>query len=77
LEKLKYYGHSNRRKKATPEMVLSDILEGKLDTAERKITKKEKIIETVNREEEYKKWATQIEKAGDYWLEEERKLMNK
>jgi large subunit ribosomal protein L24 len=39
--------------------------------------KKEKIIETVNREEEYKKWATQIEKAGDYWLEEERKLMNK
>lgn len=77
LEKLMYYGHPNRRKKATPEMVLSDMLEGKLDTTERRTTKKEKIIEAVNREEEYKKWAEHIEKAGDYWLEEERKLINK
>lgn len=77
LEKLNYYGHPNRRKKATPEMVLSDILEGKLDTAERRVTKKQKIVEEVDREKEYKKWAEQIEKAGDYWLEEEKKLQNK
>ncbi len=78
LEKLKkYYGHPNRRKKATPEMVLSDMIEGKLETVERKTTKKEKIVEEVNKEEYYKKWATQIERAGDYWLEEERKLLDK
>jgi hypothetical protein len=78
LEKLKkYYGHPNRRKKATPEMVLSDMIEGKLDTTERKISKKEKIVEAVDKNEEYKKWAMQIDKAGDYWLEEERKLADK
>ena len=74
LEKLKYYGHPNRRKKATPEMVLSDILEGKLDTAERKVTKKEKIVEAVNSDEFYKKWADREKRVGDYWLNEESKL---
>jgi hypothetical protein len=73
LEKLKYYGHPNRRKKATPEMVLSDMLEGKLDTAERRVTKKEKIVEAINGEEFYKKWADRVERVGDYWIEEEKK----
>ena len=78
LEKLKkYYGHPNRRKKATPEMVLSDMIEGKLDTTERKVTKKEKIAGAVDSEEFYKKWANRAEKVGDYWLEEEKKLENK
>ena len=75
LEKLKkYYGHPNRRKKATPEMVLSDILEGQLDVAERKLTKKEKIVENVDGDEFYKKWLTRVDKTIDYWLEEEKKL---
>jgi hypothetical protein len=74
LDKLMYYGHPNRRKKATPEMVLSDMLEGKLDTAERKVTKKEKIVETVNDEEYYKKWADREKRVGDFWLMEEEKL---
>ena len=75
LEKLMYYGHPNRRKKATPEMVLSDILEGKLDTAERKVTKKEKIVEAVNSDEFYKKWANRVEKVGNYWEEQERLMI--
>jgi hypothetical protein len=53
------------------------MIEGKLDTTERKISKKEKIVEAVDKNEEYKKWAMQIDKAGDYWLEEERKLADK
>lgn len=74
LEKLKkYYGNSNRRKKATPEMVLSDVIEEKLDTAERKITKKEKIIQIVDGEAFYKKWEDREKRVGDFWIEEEKK----
>jgi hypothetical protein len=72
LERLKkYYRNPNRRKKATPEMVLFDVLEGLLDTIEKQPkTKKQKVSEAVDGDAFYKDWSKKVDSATDFWLKQ-------